>query len=623
MAQSVRDRVAAVSPLFEDICSNICRSGSGSSSGSTDAAEAASSSSSSSSSGVLFLGSGGSASIPQLNHILSLSDPSHPYHLVARRAAPPPPLQELQQQAVLYRQHLKQQQQQQRQQEQQAKQGALASDGGSALGGAAAPAAAAAEPAAAAAAAAAAAGLEGRALEVAARDSRNAACATCLRALLCPEGPNKRRNISLLLQLEGQQLLIDCGKTLRDSLVTFGCAYNLSCVDAVFLTHDHMDAIGGLDDLRDLQPFDRPTFACPPAVAAAAAAAAGPQAAAAEAAAAAAQDRQDCRWYAPKNWLCCFMGARTFASISRGYSYLLRPFLERCSSSSSSSSSSSASPAAAAAAAADAEGIVSRTEDGEFAVTNKGRLLLRRKVACIDFRILNDTVLPAAAAAAAEAAAAAVAKAAGETLKEAAATQGIPRLAAAAAAAAPPARPADAAAAAADAQLKVEPIDSWGFTRLRVPGLQMPIFSFPIYHGGSYVCLGLVALGLEPFLLLSDVTAVPPVVLERLLQLPKPEVLILDAIGERPHAAHFCLQEALDLGVLLQPRRLLFVGMDCCLEHKMTNERLQQWLAAHREVYRQVRGTDSNIQEVRLAHDGLYLSFRGSAVETPLCCSSS
>lgn len=89
-----------------------------------------------------------------------------------------------------------------------------------------------------------------------------------------------------------------------------------------------------------------------------------------------------------------------------------------------------------------------------------------------------------------------------------------------------------------------------------------------------------------------------------------PQVLVIDALGETPHASHFSLQEALDLSVLLQPRRLVLLGTDCSLEYHATNRRLAAWLAAHRQLYRQLNHTDSRIEHVTLARDGLFLPFR-------------
>ncbi|OEH79881.1 putative hydrolase-like protein [Cyclospora cayetanensis] len=428
MEFSNRDHVAGVSPLYENVCRFLSEHGSVPPADSSDAdpeeVYPSISGNSGVESGLIFLGSGGSASIPQLNHVLAFSDAHHPFYRFARGEAVLPALPVMQQQAIEYRQRLKRLQVE------------AASKQPTALCASSDPAVSGCNGVSTNAATGEhetptlnASDL--RDLELKAMDARNAACPTCLKAFLYPNNRNGRRNISLLLSVEKKRLLIDCGKTLRDSVISFCCPFQISSVDAVFLTHDHMDAVGGLDDLRDMQPFDR----------------------------------------------------LTLRSLSAG------------------------------------EALGSRDER---AVTRCLRVGLSA-------------------------------------------------------------------------------------------GVRTPIFSFPVYHGGSYVCLGLMSLGAEPFLLLSDVTAVPAVVLQRLLELPRPEVMVVDAIGERPHAAHFSLQEALDLGVLLQPRRLLFVGMDCCLEHNLTNRRLQVWLTQHREMYRAVNGRESRIQEVRLAHDGLFLAFNTGA----------
>ncbi|XP_026192860.1 uncharacterized protein LOC34619120 [Cyclospora cayetanensis] len=605
MEFSNRDHVAGVSPLYENVCRFLSEHGSVPPADSSDAdpeeVYPSISGNSGVESGLIFLGSGGSASIPQLNHVLAFSDAHHPFYRFARGEAVLPALPVMQQQAIEYRQRLKR-----LQVEAASKQPtALCASSDPAVSGCNGVSTNAATgehetPTLSAS--------DLRDLELKAMDARNAACPTCLKAFLYPNNRNGRRNISLLLSVEKKRLLIDCGKTLRDSVISFCCPFQISSVDAVFLTHDHMDAVGGLDDLRDMQPFDRLTL----------------RSLSAGEALGSRDERAVTRWYAPKEWISCFLGARTFASVSRSYSYLLRPYIERGSGGSSKVTAQTAAQTAAACQASDC--IVKETEDGEFALTNTGRLLLRRKVACIDFHILNDTVVSAASPAAAAEAAAKVSAAAAATMQTAVASLpgGVPRPLGCRDTVVPAVANAgkglqqqqqqqcdDSAAAA--AAVRVGVVDDWGFSRLELQGVRTPIFSFPVYHGGSYVCLGLMSLGAEPFLLLSDVTAVPAVVLQRLLELPRPEVMVVDAIGERPHAAHFSLQEALDLGVLLQPRRLLFVGMDCCLEHNLTNRRLQVWLTQHREMYRAVNGRESRIQEVRLAHDGLFLAFNTGA----------
>ncbi|KAL8451589.1 hypothetical protein Emed_001938 [Eimeria media] len=399
--------IKELSPLLTEVDASTPNTSSSSSSGSSSSSSSSGSSSSSSSSssrrcGVLILGSGSSASMPQMSHVLLFANPAHPFHQFAKGQQPLPPLHELQRIAVAYKYHQQQQQQQQEGQQQQETQGDAARESSCSSEGGAQPhctAATAAEATAAEAAAAAAAALEGPALEQAARGARSVACITCLLGLLHARSPNRRRNISLVLYVDGKKLLIDCGKTIRDSLLTFACNHELSSIDGLFLTHDHMDAVGGLDDLRDLQPFKRQSLPLPQTAAAAAAAAA---------ATAAAADREGHQWYVPGKWIRCFLGSRTFVSVSRTYSYIVKPYVERCrltaaaaaetaAATTAATTAAAAEAAAEAAAAAAGEFIVKASDDGEVALTNEGRLLLKRKIACIEFHILNDTVMPPAA----------------------------------------------------------------------------------------------------------------------------------------------------------------------------------------------------------------------------------
>ncbi|KAH8924897.1 hypothetical protein BT69DRAFT_1318591 [Atractiella rhizophila] len=63
--------------------------------------------------------------------------------------------------------------------------------------------------------------------------------------------PNKRRNTSALITLpSGKTVLIDCGKSFRESALEFFPKNGKSVIDAVLLTHEHADAAYGLDDLR-------------------------------------------------------------------------------------------------------------------------------------------------------------------------------------------------------------------------------------------------------------------------------------------------------------------------------------------------------------------------------------
>ena len=46
---------------------------------------------------------------------------------------------------------------------------------------------------------------------------------------------------------------VDVGKTFRESMITCYRAHGVEEIDAVLLTHNHADAVNGLDELRTLQ----------------------------------------------------------------------------------------------------------------------------------------------------------------------------------------------------------------------------------------------------------------------------------------------------------------------------------------------------------------------------------
>lgn len=55
---------------------------------------------------------------------------------------------------------------------------------------------------------------------------------------------------------QARQILIDCGKTFREAVLRFFRRFNVRSVDAILLTHDHADAILGLDEIRSVQRYD-------------------------------------------------------------------------------------------------------------------------------------------------------------------------------------------------------------------------------------------------------------------------------------------------------------------------------------------------------------------------------
>lgn len=69
---------------------------------------------------------------------------------------------------------------------------------------------------------------------------------------------DRRLRTSVLVEIENKQILLDCGPDFREQMLTHGIKH----LDAVLLSHEHYDHVGGLDDLR---PFvhrnDLPIFA--------------------------------------------------------------------------------------------------------------------------------------------------------------------------------------------------------------------------------------------------------------------------------------------------------------------------------------------------------------------------
>ena len=59
-----------------------------------------------------------------------------------------------------------------------------------------------------------------------------------------------RLRASVLVEVAGKRLLIDCGPDFRYQMLRAKCVH----LDAVLLTHEHYDHVGGLDDLR---PYSR------------------------------------------------------------------------------------------------------------------------------------------------------------------------------------------------------------------------------------------------------------------------------------------------------------------------------------------------------------------------------
>ena len=81
----------------------------------------------------------------------------------------------------------------------------------------------------------------------------------CLEAYENPRSKNARGNVSILVRYtpDGSDktatIMVDAGKTMRPACLKSFPIIGAQSIDALLLTHDHADAVFGLDDLRDLQ----------------------------------------------------------------------------------------------------------------------------------------------------------------------------------------------------------------------------------------------------------------------------------------------------------------------------------------------------------------------------------
>lgn len=80
-------------------------------------------------------------------------------------------------------------------------------------------------------------------------------CKVCPDAIR-PGSHNRRRNTSLLIRYRShdgtpRNVVIDVGKFFYHSAIEWFQELGVPSLDAVILTHQHADAVGGLDDLRD------------------------------------------------------------------------------------------------------------------------------------------------------------------------------------------------------------------------------------------------------------------------------------------------------------------------------------------------------------------------------------
>ncbi|HZZ26999.1 MAG TPA: MBL fold metallo-hydrolase [Pirellulales bacterium] len=97
--------------------------------------------------------------------------------------------------------------------------------------------------------------------------------------------------------------------------------------------------------------------------------------------------------------------------------------------------------------------------------------------------------------------------------------------------------------------------------------LGQPIIPIRLWHG-KFQVLGF---RIGNIAYCTDTNGIPP---ESLAQLAGLDVLILDALRQRPHVSHYSLDQAIAVAKQLRPQRTFFTHMCHDLEHEATNAAL-------------------------------------------------
>jgi phosphoribosyl 1,2-cyclic phosphate phosphodiesterase len=114
--------------------------------------------------------------------------------------------------------------------------------------------------------------------------------------------------------------------------------------------------------------------------------------------------------------------------------------------------------------------------------------------------------------------------------------------------------------------IEIDPLDQ------PFPVVGLPVQPVPVWHGPT----GVLGFRFGNLAYVTDTNNIPDASLALLQDL---DVLILDALRDRPHPTHFSLGEALDVVARLQPRQTYFTHICHDLEHEATNRRLPPGVA--------------------------------------------
>lgn len=135
-------------------------------------------------------------------------------------------------------------------------------------------------------------------------------------------------------------------------------------------------------------------------------------------------------------------------------------------------------------------------------------------------------------------------------------------------------------------------------------GVPIEFTPFPMYHGGTYICMGfLIKLrdvtsdGEIVIAYLSDVHVLPETSMAYLQSIPHIDVMVVDMLTRSlKNRSHYNINESIDLVRALRPDKAVAVGMTCSL-------------GLHDDVNKELAQLDVEGLNFRLAHDGMHFEF--------------
>ncbi|KMZ84630.1 hypothetical protein PVBG_00410 [Plasmodium vivax Brazil I] len=385
-------------------------------------------------------------------------------------------------------------------------------------------------------------------------DCHDLKCYTCYDALN-GNSKNKRNNICVLVKSNDSYVLIDVGKTFRDSLLRNKDKINFYEIklDSVLISHSHTDALNGIDDLRDLQEYNKIT-------------------------------KGDSYYYTPKNPIDIYVNAVSYERLRNGYDYLVKKRKENIFFSKIAAlnllvikdekynklileekTTNQIKDGAVVMPKQDHKGTTNSTQrnkidggnkikkkggggyDDEEGKKRKGKENEQQKEnllnnddhnadiddddddgTCVNIHTYNKK-------------------------------------------------------------------DEYGYVYTKFDKNKRIRF-IPFQHGRNYICVGYIIGENEKLVYISDCSYLPPNVLEYIKKVGPTEVLVIDALYYKAkHYSHFSLHESIKIALLIKPKKVYFIGMSCDIEHYITNLFLKKLSNKYPDI------------SFSLAHDGLFV----------------